>query len=133
MHFGEERYEAIALRALRPMADLMTRHPTGFGRYLCALDFHLGPVAEVAVVWPAGAELAASATGPALLEAIFGRFLPNRIVAERRRGRAGRGAAAARRARRARRAATAYVCRRYVCQAPTTDAADLARQIEAGV
>ena len=28
---------------------------------------------------------------------------------------------------------TAYVCRRYVCQAPTTDPADLARQIEAGV
>jgi uncharacterized protein len=28
---------------------------------------------------------------------------------------------------------TAYVCRRYVCQAPTTDAGDLARQLEAGV
>ena len=49
---GEARYEAIALEALRPMADLMTRYPTGFGRYLSALDFHLGPVTEVALVGP---------------------------------------------------------------------------------
>ncbi|MBI4592674.1 MAG: thioredoxin domain-containing protein, partial [Candidatus Rokubacteria bacterium] len=34
---GEERYAAKALAALRPVADLMARHPTGFGRFLCAL------------------------------------------------------------------------------------------------
>ena len=34
---GEERYEAAALAALRPMADLMQRYPSGFGRYLSAL------------------------------------------------------------------------------------------------
>jgi uncharacterized protein YyaL (SSP411 family) len=54
--FGEERYEAVAVKALRPMADLMTRYPSGFGRYLSALDFHLGPVAEVALVWPEGGD-----------------------------------------------------------------------------
>ena len=53
---GEERYREIALIALRPMADIMQRYPSGFGRYLSALDFHLGPVAEVALVWSAGAE-----------------------------------------------------------------------------
>jgi len=153
-HYGEERYEAIALRALRPMADLMARHPTGFGRYLCALDFHLGPVTEVALVWPAaggqgpapgGQEPAPGGQGPAaggqgldaaspLLRTVFGRYLPSRIVA---------GAAdgdtsvqdlpllAGRRARDGR--VTAYVCRRYVCQAPTVDPGDLARQLEAGV
>jgi uncharacterized protein YyaL (SSP411 family) len=133
VHFAEERYEAIAVRALRPMADLMQRHPTGFGRYLCALDFHLGPVTEVAVVWPAGTQLEASATGPALLEAIFRRFLPNRIVAGAPHEGLVEGLPllADRRPRDGR--ATAYLCRRYVCQAPTTDAADLARQIEAGV
>src|SRR5207247_105178 len=47
---GESRYEATALKALRPMADLMARHASGFGRFLCALDFHLGPVVEIALV-----------------------------------------------------------------------------------
>src|SRR5262249_60273038 len=31
--FGEERYGTIAARPLRPLADLMTRYPSGFGRY----------------------------------------------------------------------------------------------------
>src|SRR5207237_10627390 len=43
---GESRYEAAALKALRPMADLMARHASGFGRFLCALDFNLGPVVD---------------------------------------------------------------------------------------
>src|SRR5262249_60237937 len=47
---GEHRYEGIALKALRPMADLMSRYGAGFGRFLCALDFHLGPVVEVALI-----------------------------------------------------------------------------------
>src|SRR5256886_9685604 len=46
---GESSYETAALKALRPMADLMARHASGFGRFLCALDFHLGPIAEVAL------------------------------------------------------------------------------------
>ena len=88
---GEERYEAIALQALRPMADVMQKYPSGFGRYLSALDFHLGPVAEVALVWPAGAEGAAAP----LVETVFRRYQPNRVVVGARGRRAGRGRAAA--------------------------------------
>src|SRR3989449_10129267 len=51
---GEPRYEATASKALRPMADLMARYASGFGRFLCALDFHLGPVIEIALVAPGG-------------------------------------------------------------------------------
>ena len=49
---GETTYESHALRALRPLADLMGRHPTGFGRFLCAHDFNVGPRVEVALVGP---------------------------------------------------------------------------------
>src|SRR5207247_9595807 len=49
---GESRYEATAVRALRPMADLMARHASGFGRFLCARDLHLGPVVEIAPLAP---------------------------------------------------------------------------------
>src|SRR5204863_2452680 len=37
---GQSRYEAIAAKAPRPMADLVARYASGFGRLLCALDFH---------------------------------------------------------------------------------------------
>src|SRR5262249_55733382 len=125
--FGEDRYEAVALKALRPMADLMQRHPTGFARYLSALDFHFGPVAEIALVWPDGDRAAAAP----LLGEIVHRFLPNRIVVGAAAGDPGaglpllaeRGAVGGK--------ATAYVCRRYVCQMPVTAAEDLARQLEA--
>jgi uncharacterized protein YyaL (SSP411 family) len=127
---GEERHEAIALQALRPMADVMQKYPSGFGRYLSALDFHLGPVAEVALVWPAGAEHAAAP----LRETVFRRYQPNRVVVGAAAGSPGaeglplladRGAVGGKPA--------AYVCRRYVCQLPVTDPDALARQLDAGV
>ncbi|MFI5375575.1 MAG: thioredoxin domain-containing protein [Candidatus Rokuibacteriota bacterium] len=127
---GEERYEAIALAALRPMADLMQRYPSGFGRYLSALDFHLGPVAEVALVWRPGQERAVAP----LLDTVFGRYQPNRVVVGAAEGDpAGAGLPLL-----AERAAvggqpTAYVCQHYVCQLPVTEPDALARQLDAGV
>jgi uncharacterized protein YyaL (SSP411 family) len=127
---GEERYEEIALKALRPMADVMQKYPSGFGRYLSALDFHLGPVAEVALVWPAGGEGAVAR----LVETVFRRYQPNRVVVGAAAGAPGavglplladRGAVEGR--------PTAYVCRQYVCQLPVTDPDALARQLDAGV
>ena len=127
---GEERYEVTALRALRPMADLMQRYPSGFGRYLSALDFHLGPVAEIALVWPPGEERALTP----LIDTVFGRYQPNRVVVGAPAGSpaatgvpllAERGAVNGR--------PTAYVCQHYVCQLPVTEPEALARQLDAGV
>jgi uncharacterized protein YyaL (SSP411 family) len=123
--FGEERYESLALKALRPVADLMGRHPSGFGRYLTGLDFHLGPVAEIALVWPAGPEGAAP-----LRKEVFGRYLPNRVAvgaAQSSPAAAGIPLLADRPAVGGK--ATAYVCRRFVCQTPVTEAQALARQL----
>jgi hypothetical protein len=126
--FGEERFEAVALKALRPMADLMTRYPSGFGRYLSALDFHLGPVAELALVWPAGGD-----AGPLVATAFRG-YRPNRLVVG---ATAGSSAAAGLPLLADRPAVdgkpTAYVCRQYVCRLPVTDPAALAVQLDAGV
>jgi len=126
--FGEERYEQRALTALRPMADLMRRYPSGFGRYLAALDFQLGPVAEVALVWP-------SAGDPrALVQATFGRYMPNRLVAGAPAGSAaGAGLPLLAERPAVDGKATAYVCRHFVCQLPVTDPVALAGQLDAGV
>jgi uncharacterized protein YyaL (SSP411 family) len=126
---GEARYEALALEALRPMADLMRRYPSGFGRYLGALDFHLGPVAEVAFVWPAAGGVAAIEP---LLAVAFGRYLPNRIVAgapEGSRSTEGLPLLDARLTVAGK--PTAYLCREYVCQLPVTEPDALARQLDA--
>jgi uncharacterized protein YyaL (SSP411 family) len=123
---GEARYESRALTALRPMADLMSRYPSGFGRFLCALDFHLGPKVEVALV---GADREALAP---LAREVFSRFLPNRVVAamappETRTAAGiplleGRGPVDGKPA--------AYVCRNYACELPATDAGTLAGQLD---
>jgi uncharacterized protein YyaL (SSP411 family) len=123
---GESRYEEHALRALRPIADLMGRHPTGFGRFLSAHDFHLGPRVEVALVRPAAGDGLQH-----LVAETFGRYLPNRVVAG---GVAGDAAAAALPLLAGREAiggrATAYVCRNYACDLPVTDRDGLRRQLE---
>jgi hypothetical protein len=123
---GEAGYETRALTALRPIADLLGRHPAAFGRFLCALDFHLGPKVEVALISAAG-------NGEPLAAEVFGRFLPNRVVAGMV---AGDPAAAAGVPLLEGRATidgktTAYVCRNYACELPVTDQAALARQLEA--
>jgi uncharacterized protein len=123
---GQASYESRALTALRPLADLLGRHPTAFGRSLCALDFHLGPKVEVALVMPHG-------NAEPLAAEVFGRFLPNRVVAGMVAGDA--EAAAGMPLLHGRTLidgkTTAYVCRNYACELPVTDRAALARQLEA--
>jgi uncharacterized protein len=124
---GDERRERHALSALRPMADLLGRHPTAFGRFLCALDFHVGPRVEVAFVAPRHIEETTE-----LAADVFTRFLPNLVVAgvvDGHRETAtgvplleGRVAIDGR--------PTAYVCRNYVCELPVTDRTALGKQLD---
>jgi uncharacterized protein YyaL (SSP411 family) len=124
---GEDRYEHHALSALRPMADLLGRHPTAFGRFLCALDFHIGPQVEVALVAPRRMD----ETQP-LAQEVFGRFLPNLVAAGMIDGHnemtagvpllEGRTAIDGK--------PTAYVCRNRACELPVTERAALAKQLD---
>jgi uncharacterized protein YyaL (SSP411 family) len=119
---GQADYGARAMAALRPMGDLMSRYPSGFGRFLCALDFNIGPVVEVALLGPSVPSL------DPLVAEVFGRFLPNRVVAGAVGGDGadlplleGRGPIDGK--------PTAFVCRNYACDLPVTDAPALARQL----
>jgi len=125
---GESRYETIALTALRPMADLMSRHGAGFGRFLAALDFHLGPAVEVALITPSGGDWAP------LAAEVFGRYLPNRVVAGMVVGdaRAAAGIPLLEARTTIDGKTTAYVCRHYACQMPVTEREALARLLDGG-
>jgi uncharacterized protein YyaL (SSP411 family) len=121
---GEDRYRQAAEGVLTSLGTIASEHPTSFGRLLCALDFAIGRPREIAIVGPPEAE-----ETRALRQAVFGRYLPNRVVA----GSAGPDGGAAipllqdRPLRDGK--PTAYVCEGYVCQAPVTSADALTAQL----
>jgi uncharacterized protein YyaL (SSP411 family) len=99
----------------------MELHPQAFGNYLCALDFCLARVYEIAM--PGDPQDAAIQT---LLSEVSGRYLPNSVVAcglvSSPRLLAGKMPVGGR--------PTAYVCRDNVCEAPVTDPVALGRLLD---
>ncbi len=124
---GDDGFEKKAVNAIRTVAPLMSRYASGFGRWLSALDFHLGPPLEVALVWPG----ASKAGRQALLTELFRRYLPNLAVAGGAAESETQGIPLLEGKRAVEGKATAYVCERYACQAPTTDPATFSAQLAA--
>ncbi len=120
---GEPRYRDAAERALRTITPLAARHPTAFAQWLNAIDLSLSDIVEVAIV----GDPADQATRDLIAVAAAG-HVPARVVAVAAdpgasviplvEGRTMRGGQP-----------TAYVCRRFACQAPVTDADALREQI----
>jgi uncharacterized protein YyaL (SSP411 family) len=114
---GEHEYERRAVGVLRLLHQVATRHPQAFAHLLQAMDFHLAPVKEVALVGePTGA-----------LEAVVrGEFRPHLVLAGGREDGvpllAGREPVESR--------AAAYVCERFACKRPVTDPGELAALLE---
>ena len=118
-------YRVRAETVLDSLGGGMEKLPGAFGRLLAALDFHLSRPKEIAVIGDPE-----SGDTKVLLESVFGRYLPNKVVA----GGAPDGGAALtiplltdRPMRDGR--ATAYVCEGYACQSPTTDPEELRGQL----
>jgi hypothetical protein len=106
---GEGKYERHALGVLRLLFPLAARHPQAFGHLLQAADFYLAPVKEVAIVGP-------QPEAGELLRVVRDAYRPHLVLAT---GRAdgvplleGREPVDGH--------AAAYVCERFVCQAPVT-------------
>ena len=114
---ARHEYQRAAQGVFELLREPMLRYPLGFARWLSALDFLLDKPKEIAIV---GA-LEAPDT-QALLRVVFERYLPNKVVAG---GDADIPLLEGRSARNGQ--ATAYVCEHYMCQAPTSDPAELER------
>jgi uncharacterized protein YyaL (SSP411 family) len=112
---GEGRYEEQALGVLRLFAPAAPRQPEAFAHLLRALDFHLSPTREVALVGDDLAELAG---------VVRAGFRPHLVMAggppgtERPELLAHRSAIDDR--------AAAYVCESFACRRPVTEAQQLA-------
>ncbi|MBI1801053.1 MAG: thioredoxin domain-containing protein [Chloroflexi bacterium] len=129
--FGEVDYARRAVESLKGVSALMKRYPHGLGQWLNALDFYLSHPKEIAVV----GDLAQADTR-ALLAAVFGPYLPNKVVMHQADASARGGAMAMPTSPllegkdRIEGRATAYVCENYTCQSPVTDPRELAAQLE---
>jgi len=121
---GEDSWIAIARSSLARLAPTAAKAPLAFGRLLAALDFELGRPVELAVIGPL-----ADAKTRRLLDVARLRYLPNRLLAAAPDG-DGRGIPLLAERRALNGAATAYLCEGFVCQSPTTDPAELQRQLE---
>jgi uncharacterized protein len=108
--YGDDELERRAVDVFRLIHEALSRAPSAFGWALCALELHFAPPRELAIVGPADSEVARAALEP---------FDPNTVVAvgpaEDVPLLAGKGLVDGRPA--------VYVCERFVCRAPVTDAA----------
>jgi hypothetical protein len=110
--YGDDELERRAVSVLRLARDLMPRAPSAFGWALCALDLHLSPPREIAILGTPDDEVARAVLAP---------YDPNAVVAfgssEDVPLLQGKGLVDGKPA--------VYVCERFACRAPVTDPAEL--------
>jgi uncharacterized protein len=126
MLLGEPSWIDKGQATLARLAPTAAKAPLAFGRLLAALDFHLGRTVELAVIGKQGDQQTQR-----FLEVVRAHFLPNRLIAVAPSLAEGRGIPLLADRRALDGKATAYLCEGFVCQAPTTDPAELARQLDA--
>jgi uncharacterized protein YyaL (SSP411 family) len=129
MHTGDARLERAGVSALRLVVPLIERAPTAFGHALSTIDLLIGPRREVAIV-----RQRSSDDDTSLTDQVFRRaFLPNVVVARGSEDGDGEPRDALLLGRRSLDGRpTAYVCEGFVCDLPTTDAAELVAQLGLG-
>jgi uncharacterized protein YyaL (SSP411 family) len=119
---GEADYDRRARSILRAVQPALDRQPSAFGRFLCAADRALAEPLDAVIAGPRAAEAAVS-----LRQAAAQPYAPDLVIAPwegddepwplfaeklRRDG-----------------TATAYVCRGYACDRPTSDPAEVREQV----
>jgi hypothetical protein len=127
---GEPEHDRRARRILRAVAPALERQPSAFGRALCAADRALGEPVDAVVVGDRG-----DVRTQALLRAVAAPYAPDLVIAPLDPGDGSpAGAAVAAMALFAEKVAhggepTAYVCRGYACDEPTSDPQRARRQV----
>jgi uncharacterized protein YyaL (SSP411 family) len=112
---GDDKWQFYANTILQNMSKLMSQHPSSFAHFLCCLDFYLSPPKEIALAGD-------PRSSKELLRAIYGIYLPNKVVAcgmsddlfllKNKPQIAGQP--------------TAYVCENFTCKLPITEPGKLA-------
>jgi len=117
---GDGRFSDAGEGVLRLFSQAASSHPEAFGHLLRAVDFHLGPQREVALIAPMG-------SGPQALSelarAVRSRLRPRTVLAGGTEGTDEPELLADRPAVQGK--ASAYVCSHFSCRAPVSDPREL--------
>jgi uncharacterized protein YyaL (SSP411 family) len=121
---GNGEWRDRAERNLATIQSALKRYPTGFGRWLSALDFAIHPGHEVAILGSPGAP-----GRQALVDTLWSRYRPNMVAAISDQP-PDEGAPPLLKDRPLLEGKpTAYVCRDFYCQRPVTEPQALAGQL----
>jgi uncharacterized protein YyaL (SSP411 family) len=124
---GDRGYEERAVGAVRLFLPAATQHPDAFGNLLQAVDFHISPVREVALVAPGNGS---NAPGLADLAGVVrSAYRPHVVLAGGPEGSERPELLRERPAVEGRPAA--YVCQNFACKAPVTEPEELATALNA--
>ena len=104
----------------KAFGESIARSPGSFDRLLCALDFFYGKPKEIALA-PGG-----SPDLQPLVQTVYSRYLPNKVVASGGDGGAGERLPLLKNKKAIGGKATAYVCENYTCKLPVHTAEKLA-------
>jgi len=125
---GNPEFESEAERLFRAFSGMAAQNPTAFAFLLTAADFALGPAHEVVIVGDADA-----AATRQMLAALRAEFLPNAVILLRPTNQDApeilKLAPFLVPYQRVNGQTTAYVCRNFACNLPTTEIADMLRQL----
>ncbi|HEX5370950.1 MAG TPA: thioredoxin domain-containing protein, partial [Dehalococcoidia bacterium] len=122
---GKADYEERATVCLRTLTPFVEDAPTAFGRLLAALEFYLARSQELAVIHPNN-----PLEARALIDPVRLLYSPNLLLVGAAEGEGGDVSPLLQDRPALNGLPTAYVCERYVCQAPTTDPNQLLQQLQ---
>jgi uncharacterized protein YyaL (SSP411 family) len=121
-------FEQRAVACLRAVAPVLDRATTAFGRVLAAMDFYLSTPQELALVWPE--TQSADAASP-FVDLVRTTYAPNLLLIGGPAGQVDNATMLLDDREALQGKPTAYLCEKYVCQAPTTEPGSLAEQLRA--
>ncbi|PZC50618.1 MAG: hypothetical protein DK304_000724 [Chloroflexi bacterium] len=121
------KYKEVGNTMLRSLRMVISRAPMGFGHWLCVLDFHLSTPKEIALVGSTK-----DTRTQELIDEVFGRFLPNKVVSGFQPGQGNDYIKypLLKDKHMLENAPTAFVCQNYTCNLPTIEASTLSNQLE---
>ena len=122
---GNQEYSIKGAKPVRALNELMNKAPAGTGHWLATLDFYVSVPKEIAIVGPR-----ADPATQGLLDTIFSRYLPNKVVVGTPIGDGGSDLPLLQSRGMIDGKPTAYVCQNYACQLPVTEQEALSEQLD---